>query len=87
MPGEAMFPGSTIVAVTMPSKGAAIVVKDSVVLAWSLAARAPSTADAACNARADAAATRASALRSLPVASSSSCAVAERLACRLAMRS
>src|SRR5262245_61427596 len=29
MPGDAMFPGSTIFSVTMPSKGAAIVVKDS----------------------------------------------------------
>ena len=87
MPGDAMFPGSTIFSVTMPSKGAAIVVKDSVVLAWSLAARALSTADAACNARADAPATRASALRSVAVASSSSCAVADRLACRPAMRS
>ena len=87
MPGDAMFPGSTIFSVTMPSKGAAIVAKDSVVLAWSLAARALSTADAACNARADAPATRASALRSAAVASSSSCAVADRLACRPAMRS
>ena len=87
MPGDAMFPGSTIFSVTMPSKGAAIVVKDSVVLAWSPAARALSTADAACNARADAPATRASALRSVAVASSSSCAVADRLACRPAMRS
>jgi hypothetical protein len=33
-----MFPGSTIFSLTMPSKGAAIVVKDSVVLAWSLTA-------------------------------------------------
>ena len=56
-------------------------------LAWSLAARALSTADAACNARADAAATRASAPRSAAMASSSSCAVADRLACRPAMRS
>ena len=56
-------------------------------LAWSPAALALSTADAACNARADAPATRASALRSVAVASSSSCAVADRLACRPAMRS
>ena len=28
MPGDAMFPGSTIFSVIMPSKGAAIVVKD-----------------------------------------------------------
>ena len=55
--------------------------------AWSLAARALSTADAACNARADAPATRASALRSVAVASSSSCAVADRLACSPATRS
>ena len=87
MPGDAMFPGSTSFSVTMPSKGAAIVVKESVVLAWSPAARALSTADAACKARADAPATRASALRSVAVASSSSCAVADRLACRPAMRS
>lgn len=64
VPGDAMFPGSTIFSVTIPSNGAAMVVKDSVVLAWSLAARALSTADAACNARADAPATCASALRS-----------------------
>ena len=87
MPGDAMFPGSTIFSVIRPSKGAAIVVKEPVVLAWSPAARALSTANAACNARADAPATRASALRSVAVASSSSCAVADRLACRPAMRS
>ncbi len=33
MPGDAMLPGSTIFSVTMPSKGAVIVAKDSVVLA------------------------------------------------------
>ena len=45
-------------------------VKDAVVLVWSLAARALSTTAAACNARADTPATRASALRSVAVASS-----------------
>ena len=41
-----MFPGSTIFPVTVPSKGAAIVVKDGMVFAWSLAAWALSIADA-----------------------------------------
>jgi hypothetical protein len=63
------------------------VVKDSVVRAWSLVARALSTADFACNARAEAPVTPASALRRAAVASSSSCAVADRLAWSPAMRS
>ncbi len=87
MPGDAMFPCSTSFSVITPSKGATIVVKEPVVLAWSPAARALSTADAACRTRADAPATRASALRSAAVASSSSCAVADRLAWRPAIRS
>ena len=53
MPGDAMFPGSTIFPVITPSKGAAILVKELMVLAWSLPARALSTAAAACSARAD----------------------------------